>query len=297
MKKDGFRSGFVSFVGRPNTGKSSLTNALVGKKVAITSPKPQTTRNAIRGIVQSPKGQLVVVDTPGLHRPKTLLGQRLNSVTEKVLADVDVIALCVPADERVGPGDRRIVRELLKQPLARLLAIVTKTDLASKGAIAERLVEVDQLANWESLVPVSSVTGDQLEVLLGQLLALIPEGPPLYPSETVFDQTIEFHVAELIRESALAELKEEVPHSIAVTVDEIAQRADGLQKVFASLWVERASQKGIIIGKGGSRLREIGSKARTQIEELLGHKIYLAVQIKVAKEWQRDPKQINKLGL
>ncbi len=287
----------MSFVGRPNTGKSSLTNALVGTKVAITSPKPQTTRNAIRGIVQSPQGQLVVVDTPGLHRPKTLLGQRLNSVTEEVLADVDVIALCIPADERVGPGDRRIVRELSKQPLARLLAIITKTDVASKGAVAERLVEVDQLANWESLVPVSSVTGYQLEVLLDQLFALLPEGPPLYPSETVVDQTIEWRVAELIRESALAEIKEEVPHSVAVTVDEIAQSADGLQKVFASLWVERDSQKGIIIGKGGLRLREIGSRARAQIEELLGDKIYLSVQIKVAKQWQRDPKQIHKLGL
>lgn len=292
-----FRSGFVSFIGRPNTGKSSLTNALVGTKAAITSPKPQTTRHAIRAIVQSPEGQLVVVDTPGLHRPKTLLGQRLNSVTEDVLSGVDVIALCIPADEPVGPGDRRIVRELSKHPRARQLAIVTKTDRARPQMVAERLMEVDQLADWESLIPVSSFTGDQLEILLKELFALLPEGPPLYSSETLVDQTIEFRVAELIRESAMAELFEEVPHSVAVTIEEIGQRADGLQQVFASLWVERDSQKGIVLGKGGLRLREIGANARHQIEQLLGLKVFLSIQIKVAKEWQSDPKKIYKLGL
>jgi len=296
------RAGFVSFVGRPNAGKSTLTNALVGQKVAITSAKPQTTRRAIRGIVHRPDGQLVIVDTPGVHRPRTLLGERLNDLVEATLADVDVIAFCVPADERIGPGDRFIVEQLDHYPRARKVAIVTKTDKAGRQRVAEQLLAVAELAadrewDWAEIVPVSALTRTQLDVLADALIALMPESPPLYPEEAVTDETDEDRIAELIREAALEGVEDELPHSLAVTIDEIMPRPDGaITDVYANVWVERDSQKGIIIGKGGARLKQIGQTARPGIEALLDTRVYLSLRVKLAKEWQRDPKQLGRLG-
>lgn len=292
------RSGFVTFVGRPNVGKSTLTNALVGEKVAITSDKPQTTRRAIRGIVNRPDGQLVIVDTPGIHRPRTLLGQRLNDLVEQVLGDVDVIAFCVPAGEKVGPGDRRIAASLDGYGRAKKVAIVTKTDAASKDAVMERLMEVDSLRDdWSLVIPLSAVTRDQLDVLSDELLALMPEGPALYPEGITTDESLEDRIAEIIRESALEGVRDELPHSIAVTVEDISEReGGGMTDIYANIVVERDSQKAIIIGHKGSRLRDVGARARAQLEPLVGMKIYLALHVRVAKEWQRDPKQLGRLG-
>ncbi|WP_433677604.1 GTPase Era [Microbacterium gorillae] len=292
------RSGFVTFVGRPNVGKSTLTNALVGEKVAITSAKPQTTRRAIRGIVNRPVGQLVIVDTPGIHKPRTLLGQRLNDLVEQVLGDVDVIALCVPAGEKVGPGDRRIAASLDGYGRAKKVAIVTKTDDASKDEIMERLMEVDSLReDWAAVIPLSAVSGDQLDVLADELLQLMPEGPALYPEGMTTDEAIEDRIAEIIRESALEGVRDELPHSIAVTIEDISEREDSdLTDVFANIVVERDSQKAIIIGRKGSRLKDVGARARAQIEPLLGTRVFLSLHVRVAKEWQRDPKQLGRLG-
>ena len=293
-----YRAGFVSIVGRPNVGKSTLTNALVGEKVAITSSKPQTTRRAIRGIVHREHGQLILVDTPGLHRPRTLLGERLNALVQTTLGDVDVIAFCVPANEAIGPGDRFINEQLDQYPRAKKVAIVTKTDATSKAKVAEQLLAVSELREWAAIIPVSAPRGEQLDVLVDELLALMPESEqPLYPAETLTDEDTTERIAELIREAALEGVSDELPHSIAVTVDDLVEREDkDLLEIYANLFVERDSQKGIIIGKGGSRLKEVGATARAQIEQLLGRQVYLALHVKVAKDWQRDPKQLGRLG-
>ena len=292
------RSGFVTFVGRPNVGKSTLTNALVGEKVAITSDKPQTTRRAIRGILNRPGGQLVIVDTPGIHRPRTLLGERLNDLVEQVLGDVDVIAFCVPATEKVGPGDRRIAESLSNYPRAKKVALVTKTDAGSREQITERLIEVDALReDWHAVIPLSAVTHEQLDVLADELLSLMPKGPALYEEGVVTDESLEDRIAEIIREAALEGVRDELPHSIAVTVDDIARREDSdLTDIFASVVVERDSQKAIIIGHRGSRLADVGARARAQIEPLVGTRVFLKLHVRVAKEWQRDPKQLGRLG-
>ncbi|MCR2814539.1 GTPase Era [Microbacterium jiangjiandongii] len=298
MDENVHRSGFVTFVGRPNVGKSTLTNALVGEKVAITSDKPQTTRRAIRGILNRPGGQLVIVDTPGIHRPRTLLGERLNDLVEQVLGDVDVIAFCVPANEKVGPGDRRIAESLSNYPRAKKVALVTKTDAGGREQIAERLIEVDALReDWHAVIPISALTHDQLDVLSDELLSLMPAGPALYEDGVVTDESVEDRIAEIIREAALEGVRDELPHSIAVTVDDIAQREDSdLTDIFASIVVERDSQKAIIIGHRGSRLSDVGARARAQIEPLIGTRVFLKLHVRVAKEWQRDPKQLGRLG-
>lgn len=292
------RSGFVTFVGRPNVGKSTLTNALVGEKVAITSDKPQTTRRAIRGILNRPAGQLVIVDTPGIHKPRTLLGQRLNDLVEQVLGDVDVICFLVPATEKVGPGDRRIAASLDGYPRAKKVAVVTKTDVASREEITERLMEVDSLReDWSAVIPLSAVAGEQLDVLADELLALMPEGPALYEDGVVTDESLEDRIAEIIREAALEGVRDELPHSIAVTIDDISRREEGeITDIYANLVVERDSQKAIIIGHKGSRLSAVGARARAQIEPLVGTKVFLKLHVRVAKEWQRDPKQLGRLG-
>ena len=292
------RSGFVTFVGRPNVGKSTLTNALVGEKVAITSDKPQTTRRAIRGIVNRPEGQLVIVDTPGIHKPRTLLGQRLNDLVEQVLGDVDAIGFLVPATEKVGPGDRRIAASLDGYPRAKKIAIVTKTDIASRDEITERLMEVDSLReDWDAVIPLSAVAREQLDVLADELLTLMPEGPALYEEGVVTDESLEDRIAEIIREAALEGVRDELPHSIAVTIDDISRREEGeLTDIYANLVVERDSQKAIIIGHKGSRLAAVGARARAQIEPLVGTKVFLKLHVRVAKEWQRDPKQLGRLG-
>ncbi len=291
------RSGFASFVGRPNVGKSTLTNALVGEKIAITSAKPQTTRRAIRGIVHRDYGQLILVDTPGLHRPRTLLGQRLNDLVEQTLGDVDVIGFCIPANEKIGPGDNFINEQLEEFRRAKLVAIITKSELVSPEQLAEQLVAVSNLRDWRAIVPVSAVADDQLEVLTKVLIDLMPESPALYPPEAVTDETLENRICELIREATLEGVRDELPHSIAVTIDEMSQRKGrDLTDIHANIFVERDSQKGIIIGHKGSRLIDVGKRARLEIEKLIGTKVYLSLRVKVASEWQRDPKQLGKLG-
>ena len=289
-----FRSGFATFVGRPNVGKSTLTNAIVGSKVAITSSKPQTTRKAIRGIHTTNAGQLVLVDTPGIHKPRTLLGQRLNAVVDETLGSVDVIAFCSPATDPVGPGDRRIVEEIQKFPKAKKIAIATKIDAAGRDQTARHLMELSELADWAEIVPVSALTGNQVDLLVELLIGLMPEGPMLYPQDQSTEEENEDIICELVREAALERLEEELPHSLAVTLDEIVN--EDKKKIFLSVWVERDSQKGIIIGKGGANLKEIGSKAREAIEQYLGEPVHLAIQVKVASNWQQDPKQLGKLG-
>lgn len=293
-----YHAGFVSFVGRPNVGKSTLTNALVGEKVAITSSKPQTTRRAIRGIVHQKDGQLILVDTPGIHRPRTLLGERLNTLVQSTLGDVDVIGFCVPADEKIGPGDRFINEQMDAFPRAKKVAIVTKVDAAGKAQVAEQLLAVSALREWEAIVPVSAVSHIQLETLTSELMKLLPESPsPLYPDEAITDEGLEDRISEYIREAVLEGVEDELPHSLAVTIDDIVERDDkDLVEVYANLFVERDSQKAIVIGKGGSRIRDVGAAARVPIEKLLGRHVFLSIRVKVAKDWQRDPKQLGRLG-
>ncbi|MDR1634737.1 MAG: GTPase Era [Bifidobacteriaceae bacterium] len=288
----GFRSGFVAVVGRPNVGKSTLTNALVGEKVAITSSRPETTRRQIRGIIDRDGYQVVLVDTPGLHRPRTLLGQRLNDLVREALADVDVAVVCLPADQPVGPGDRFLLAALPERVVR--VAAVTKIDKVARPALAAKLVEVDTLADWRALVPVAAAAGPggpgvaELSAVLG---AAMPPGPRWYPDGAPTDTPLEIRIAELVREAALEQVRDELPHSVAVVVDELE-----LPKIHVSLFVERDSQKGIVIGRRGAGLKTIGSQARPQIEALVGRKVFLEIQVKVAKEWQRDPKALRRLG-
>ena len=292
-----FRAGFVSFVGRPNVGKSTLTNALVGEKVAITSSKPQTTRRAIRGIVHAPDGQLIIVDTPGMHRPRTLLGERLNSIVQTTLGDVDVIGLCLPANEKIGPGDRYINEQLDSFPRAKKVAIVTKIDASSRPGVAEQLQAVSELRDWDAIIPISSFDKVQLDILSTELIKLMPVSEPLYPDDAVTDETTEERISELIREAALEGVSDELPHSIAVTIDDmIESTTKDLLEIYANLFVERDSQKGIIIGRGGERLQDVGARARAEIEKLVGRQVFLSLRVKVAKEWQRDGKQLGRLG-
>ncbi|MFC3453103.1 GTPase Era [Amycolatopsis speibonae] len=293
------RSGFACFVGRPNAGKSTLTNALVGSKVAITSSKPQTTRHAIRGIVHRDDAQLVIIDTPGLHRPRTLLGERLNDIVHSTWSEVDVVGLCVPANEKVGPGDRFIAAELKKiAKRTPVIGIVTKTDLVKPEQVAEQLLALQEVMEFAELIPVSAVDGFQVGALADLLVRHLPEGPQLYPGGELTDEPEQTLVAELIREAALEGVRDELPHSIAVTVEEMLphEGRDDMIDVHAFLYVERPSQKGIILGHKGERLKDVGARARQQIEGLLGTKVYLDLHIKVAKEWQRDPRQLRRLG-
>jgi GTP-binding protein Era len=299
-----FRSGFACLVGRPNAGKSTLTNALVGEKIAITSSRPQTTRHTVRGVVHRPDAQLVLVDTPGLHRPRTLLGERLNDLVRETLLEVDVVGFCLPADQRIGPGDRFIAAELAELRSGRrrpLVAVVTKADAVDRGRLAEHLLAVSDLVEADDVVPVSAVDGYQVDVLTDVLVGHLPPGPPLYPEGELTDEPESVLVAELVREAALEGVRDELPHSLAVVLEEMVPREgrpedDPLLDVRVWLYVERESQKAIVIGKGGSRLREVGTRARREIQALLGRRVHLDLRVKVAKDWQRDPKQLQRLG-
>ena len=296
-----FRSGFVCLVGRPDAGKSTLTNALVGAKVAITSNRPQTTRHTIRGIVHRDDVQIVLVDTPGLHRPRTLLGKRLNDLVRDTYSEVDVIGLCIPADEGIGPGDRWIYEQIRDvAPRTTLLVIVTKIDKVSKERVAAQLMAAHREfgEHTTEIVPVSATTGEQVDILVNVLASQLPPGPAFYPDGELTDEPEEVLMAELIREAALEGVRDELPHSLAVVIEEAGLRdgRDDLMDVHAILYVGRGSQKGIVIGKGGARLKEVGTAARTQIEKLLGTKVYLDLRVKIAKNWQRDPKQLGRLG-
>jgi len=301
-----FRSGFACFVGRPNVGKSTLTNALVGQKVAITSDKPQTTRHVIRGIVHRTDAQLVLVDTPGVHRPRTLLGERLNALVSDVWSEVDAVAMCFPADEPIGPGDRFIATDLASVPRVKKIAVITKTDRATKQQIGEQLLAVAQLGvelgiDWVHVIPVSAVANDQVDLLTNLLIAELPLGEALYPDGDLTDEPELVLIAEFVREAALDGVRDELPHSIAVVVEDMQLRegrsADKpLMDVYVHIYVERESQKHIVIGKGGSRLKEVGIVARESISKLLGVQVHLDIRVKVAKDWQRDPKQLQRLG-
>jgi GTP-binding protein Era len=302
---DGYVAGFACLIGRPNAGKSTLTNALVGEKVAITSSKPQTTRHTIRGIVTGPHSQLILVDTPGLHKPRTLLGERLNDLVRETLLDVDVIGFCLPADQRVGPGDQFIANELAELRRAKktpVVAIATKIDRVDKKRLAEHLIAIDQLGDWADIVPCSATKHEQVDTVAAVLSSHLPPAPgPLYPEGVLTDEPEIVMIAELVREAALEGVRDELPHSLAVVVEEIVPREDRpdgkpMSDVRVNVYVERDSQKAIIIGRGGSRLREVGTNARMGIEKLLGQRVHLDLHVKVAKDWQRDPKQLQRLG-
>lgn len=304
---EAFRSGFVCFVGRPNAGKSTLTNALVGSKIAITSSKPQTTRHTVRGIVHRPDGQLVIIDTPGVSKPRSLLQTRLNDLVRDTWAEVDVVALVLPSNERIGPGDVFLARQLAGlRNGPRIIAIATKTDLVKPERLAQHLSRIDALQAevgiaFEQIVPCSALNGDQVGEVADVLFDLMEPGPPFYPDGEITDEPDETLAAELIREAALEEARDELPHSITVAIDEMGLR-DGrderhpLLDIYASLIVERDSQKGIMVGRGGERIKRIGTRARRQISSLLGTPVHLDLRVKVVKDWQRDAKQLNRLG-
>ena len=298
-----FRSGFVAIVGRPNVGKSTLINALVGSKIAITSHHPNTTRLAIRGIVHRPDYQAVLVDTPGVHKPKTLLGHRLNQVVDQSMDSVDIVLMCIPADETSGAGDVFIAQEIAKHSKAKKFAVITKTDLISKEKLAARLLGIMELPKgftWDEIIPVSAAIHDQVDLLNELIGKNLPQGPAYYPEGTNSDQAIEALICELIREAALQDVRQELPHSIVVTIDEFGEREEKGSRPFydvhATVHVERDSQRAILLGHQGSRLKEIGIRARADIERTLGAKIFLGLHIKVSKEWQKDPKLLERLG-
>ncbi len=302
-----FHSGFACFVGRPNAGKSTLTNALVGAKVAIASDKPQTTRHVVKGIVTREDGQMVILDTPGVHRPRTLLGERLNQLVYDTWSEVDLVGVCLPSTQRIGPGDRYLVGQVAALPShPTVFALATKTDAASSARVREHLLDIQGLGadlgiDWTEIVPVSALSGDNLDLTRDLLLASLPDGPAYYPDGEVTDEPTETLVAELIREVALTEVRDELPHSIAVTIEEMGLRPDRpedrpLLDIFANLIVERDSQKPIILGRRAERLKQIGSEARRRIASLTGTPVHLDLQVKVLREWQRDPKALNRLG-
>lgn len=297
-----FRAGFVSIVGRPNVGKSTLTNALVGQKIAITSGRPETTRHNIRGIVHRDKAQVVLVDTPGYHRPRTLLGKRLNDMVREALAEVDCVVFCLPANQHIGPGDQFIAREL-KDVHRPVIAVATKADLVTRDRLMKHLLSIDRMGDFAAIVPVSAVSGDGIDILTDVLVQTVPLSPPLYPAGDVTDESRDTLIAEFIREAALEGIREELPHSLAVQVEEIIERPrrEGdtrppLVDVHVNVYVERDSQKAIIIGKKGARLKDIGTRSRAQIEELLGCRVYLDLHVRTAKDWQSDPKMLGRLG-
>ena len=293
------RSGFVSVVGRPNVGKSTLVNALVGRKVAITSHRPQTTRNAIRGVVtdphhQPPRWQMVLVDTPGLHKPRNELGDRLNRLVYGTLADSDVIAFLVDARQAIGPGDRRIA-ERLDKDRAKVVVLVNKTDRFSKEKVVSCLIQV---ARWDfgAYVPISALRGDNLEAVVSEITGRLPEGPMYFPPGAVTDQPDSFFASEVVREKFLAGLRHELPHSLLVTVEDFHVRSDGLVNIAVKLVVESPSQKGIVIGKGGARLREAGTGARRELEDFFGAKVYLDLRVVVERKWQRSTVLLDRFG-
>jgi len=300
-------SGFACFVGRPNAGKSTLTNALVGSKVAIASDKPQTTRHIVRGIVTREDGQLVIMDTPGVHRPRTLLGERLNQLVYDTWSEVDEIGVCLPCPEKIGPGDRFLISQIAAlTPHPTLIGLATKVDATSPERVRAHLLDIQKVESelgieWADIVPVSALTGENLDLVRDLLISHLPEGPAYYPDGEITDEPTETLVAELIREVALMNAREELPHSIAVTIEEMGLREDRpedkpLLDIYANLIVERDSQKPIILGRQGARLKEIGSEARLRISKLVGTPVYLDLKVKVLKEWQRDPKALNRLG-
>ena len=294
-----FRAGFVAVVGRPNVGKSTLVNALVGKKIVITSRHPNTTRNPIRGIITRDNYQIIVVDTPGVHKPKTLLGNRLNEMVVENIDGVDVAVLCLPVDEPIGAGDEYVIRQIEK---SKIIIALTKVDLASKESVVAKLSEIDEFTNklsfnYEEVIPISAKKNQQIEILESEISKRLSDSPQLYPSDMDTDQANEMIVSEFIREAAIEGTFQEVPHSIVITIEELKKRENkDLIDVRATIHVERDSQKPMLIGKQGSKLKEIGTKARMEIENYLNSKVFLSLHVKVSKDWQKDPKSLAKFG-
>lgn len=288
------KSGFVAVVGRPNVGKSTLVNRMVGTKVAITSSRPQTTRNAIRGVVNGDGYQIVLVDTPGLHKPRTELGARLNALVYGTLAESDAVVLVIDATMPIGPGDRLIAERLVDSG-ADVVVAVNKVDAASREQTVTQLVEA---AGWpfEHYFPISAIAGDGVAEMVSELVVRLPEGPQYYPDGMHTDQPESLVIAELIREKFLERLRDELPHALVVRVEDIEQRQDGLIDIAADLIVERKSQKGIVIGKGGNLLKAAGTEARTELENLLGDRVNLNLHVEVEKDWQRTPQLLDRLG-
>ena len=290
-----YRSGFVAIVGRPNVGKSTLVNVLVGRKVAIVSNKPQTTRRDVRAVLTTETYQIVFTDTPGFHKPRTLLGTRLNELVGEATKSVDVVVLVVDAAAGVGRGDAFVFERHVKDSGAAAVCAVNKIDALRKHEEVPQLQAVSELGEFADIVPISAKTGRGVGLLRDVLVDRLPEGPKYFPDEEVTDQPLEMHLAEIIREKALAVTRQEVPHSIAVMIEDV-EREDAMTRIHANLIVERDSQKGIVIGKGGETLKTIGSRAREEMEHVLGTKVFLDLRVKVLKEWQRDPKALQRLG-
>ena len=302
-----FRSGFVTLVGRPNVGKSTLLNQLVGSKVAIVSDRPQTTRTAIRGVRTTPDNQIVFVDTPGIHKPRTPLGERTNERAVATLGEVDVVCLVVEADAPIGAGDRFVAGLVHQVPTPKLL-VVNKIDRAGKPAIVEHLaIAARDLGDFDAYLPLSARTGDGIAALLGEIESRLPEGPRYYPEGTVTEQPETFVAAELVREKLLAIARDELPHSISVSVEELedipdadavadADDRDAILRLRADISVERDSQKGIVIGRGGRVLKDAGTAARQELEALLGVRVYLETRVRVERDWQRRAHALDRLG-
>ncbi len=294
---EGHRCGIVCLAGRPNVGKSTLLNAMVGSKVAIVTPVPGTTRNAIRGVVTRPELQLVFIDTPGVTKPRTLLNRRLNELVRETLRGVDVVCFVVDAAAGIGRGDAFIAQQISGVDVP-AVCVVNKIDRTGPDGMLPAVASADELGDWAEVVPTSAETGDNVDRLVDVLADYVPEGPRLFPSGMLTDQPERQLVAEIIREKYLTRVFDEVPHSIAVEVDEIEddEERDDLVRIHASIFVERDSQKGIVIGKGGALLREANQRAREELESLLGARIFLDVRVKVAKDWQTDPRRLQRFG-
>ena len=292
---DGFRSGFVAVVGRPNVGKSTLLNQIMGGKVAITSDKPQTTRSTVRGILDRPGAQAVFVDTPGYHKPRTLLGERLNDVVRAAWSDVDAVLFLLDGYAGVGRGDERVAQDL-HGVNAPKLCILNKVDRMNPSTIAKGLAAASKLGDFDEFFPVSALTGDGVDAVVDSVLERLPEGPMYYPEGTRTDQPPPIFVAELVREKLLRRTFDELPHAIAVVTEDFEERADGLLEIRATVFVERESQKGIVIGKGGETIKAVGTEAREEIEALFGRKVYLELRAKVEKDWQRRAFALERLG-
>lgn len=292
---EGFKSGFVAICGRPNTGKSTLLNAIVGEKIAITSARAQTTRHALRGVLSRDDHQIVFVDTPGIHKPSTVLGERLNDTATKSSSDVDVLLLVVDATQPIGTGDHFVAKRVLSASIP-AICVVTKVDIANDDQLFPQLEAAGELGAFDEIIPVSAKKDLNIDRLHKLLYDRMPEGPPYFPEDMSTDQRLEFRVAELVREKALWFLRQEVPHSIAVVCEQFEERPDGILNIEATIYVERDSQKGIVIGKGGTMLRDISMRARKELETMLTRKVYLRCQVKIRKDWQQDANEIARLG-
>ena len=291
-----FRSGFVTLVGRPNAGKSTLINAAIGKKIAITSNTAQTTRHRFRAVLTRPGFQLVMVDTPGLHKPHDTLGEELNTSALKALEDVDVVAMLIDASKPIGTGDEWVAEHVRNAKSKRVL-VITKTDLAGSDEIEKQRAAAAGLAEWDGIVEVSAETGENVDEFVRLVSGFLPEGPKWFPDDMDTDQSLEVIIAEFVREKILRGFREEIPHAIGVVTEELEYvRAKDMYRIFATVYVERDSQKGMIIGKKGAAIKQIGIQAREDLEQLLGCKVFLDLKVKVKKNWRRDLNQIRRFG-